>query len=148
MYTFWKRTVAPPALVTFDAAGREACSVRESRTNTPLQALNLLNDVTYVEAARVLAARALREGGLTDAGRLGRAFRLVLARAPRAEESAVLLAGLRRHRAHYAEDRAAAREVVRAGESPAARGVDEAELAAWAAVCGVILNLDEAVTRE
>jgi hypothetical protein len=148
LYTFWKRTVAPPALVTFDAPGREACSVRESRTNTPLQALNLLNDVTYVEAARALAARALREGGRTDEAHLGRAFRLVLARAPRTEESAVLLASLKRHRAHYGKDRAAARKLLRVGEAPVPKDIDAAELAAWAAVCGVILNLDEAVTRE
>ena len=70
LYTFWKRTVAPPSMVAFDAAGRETCTVRESRTNTPLQALDVLNDVTFVEAARALAERVIHEGGKTLEERL------------------------------------------------------------------------------
>ncbi len=147
LYVFWKRTVAPPSLVTFDAAGRETCSVRETRTNTPLQALNLLNDVTYVEAARVLAQRVLREAA-TDESRLTLAFRLVLARPPRAAERAVLLAGLHRHRAHYAREAGEAKKVVAAGEAPVDAAQDAAELAAYTATASVILNLDEAITRE
>src|SRR5205085_9441177 len=77
LYTFWKRTVAPPTLMTFDAANRETCVVRDSRTNTPLQALNLMNDVTFVEAARVLAQRVMMEAGTSPADRLTHAFRLV-----------------------------------------------------------------------
>jgi hypothetical protein len=148
LYTFWKRTVAPPAMITFDAAGREACSVRETRTNTPLQALNLMNDVTFVEATRVLAQRILREGGTSASERLTLAFRLVLARKPQPAELKVLLAGLRRHQTHYQQDREAARKLVSAGEAPREQSLDVVELAAWTAVCGVILNLDEAITKE
>ena len=147
LYTYWKRTVAPPGMVTFDAAGREACTVRETRTNTPLQALNLLNDITYVEASRVLAQRVLREEK-TPAGHLTLAFRLVTARKPRPEELKVLLAGLTRHQAHYAKDRAAAEKLAGAGEAPRDARLDAAELAAFTAMCGVILNLDEAITKE
>jgi hypothetical protein len=147
LYVFWKRTVAPPSLVTFDAAGRETCTVRETRTNTPLQALNLLNDVTYVEAARVLAQRVLREAA-TDESRLTLAFRLVLARPPRPAECAVLLAGLQRHRAHYARERGEAKKVVAAGEAPVDAAQDAVELAAYTATASVILNLDEAITKE
>jgi hypothetical protein len=147
LYVFWKRTVAPPGLVTFDAAGRETCTVRETRTNTPLQALNLLNDVTYVEAARMLAQRVLSEAR-TPEERIIRAFRLVLARTPRPAERAVLLAGLARHREHYQKDRAAARKLTSAGDARRDEKLDVAELAAWTAVASVILNLDEAITKE
>src|SRR5205823_4958053 len=86
VYTFWKRTIAPPSMLAFDAATRESCTVRESRTNTPLQALTLLNDVTYVEAARALAERVMAEGGPTPEGRIALAFRLATARRPGAGE--------------------------------------------------------------
>jgi hypothetical protein len=148
LYTYWKRTVAPPALMTFDAAGRETCMVRQTRTNTPLQALNLLNDVTYVEAARVLAQRVLREAGPTPEERLTLAFRLATARRPRPAELRVLCAGLERHRAHYRKDRRAAQALVNAGEARRNEKIDVAELAAYTAMAGVILNLDEVITRE
>jgi hypothetical protein len=148
LYTFWKRTVAPPALVTFDAAGRETCVVRQSRTNTPLQALNLMNDVTFVEAARVLAQRAMREGGATPEGRITLAFRLATARAPRPAELRVLLDGYRRHLADYRQDEKAARKLTTIGEAPRDEKLDVAELAAYTTVAGVILNLDEVVTKE
>jgi hypothetical protein len=153
VYVYWKRTVAPPGLLTFDAAGREACNVRDTRTNTPLQALNLLNDVTYAEAARVLAVRVLRSGK-GDSERLTLLFRLVLARQPKADELAILASGLARHRAHYRGDRRSARQVVAAGDAPGAAAldptvqVDPAEQAAWSALAAVVLNLDEAITRE
>jgi hypothetical protein len=148
LYTFWKRTVAPPSMVTFDAAGREACTVRETRTNTPLQALNLLNDVTFVEASRVLAQRIMRQAGPTPEARLTLAFRLVVSRRPRAGELKVLLAGLSRHLKHYKEDEKAALKLASAGESPRDASLNVSELAAYTAVCGVILNLDESITRE
>jgi hypothetical protein len=87
MYTFWKRTAPPPFMMNFDAAGREACVVKQTRTNTPLQALNLMNDVTYVEAARMLAERMMREGGEDPDGRIDRGFRLLLSRLPKRARS-------------------------------------------------------------
>jgi hypothetical protein len=147
LYTFWKRTVAPPAMMTFDAAGREACTVRETRTNTPLQALNLLNDVTYVEAARVLAQRVLRQAKTTD-DRLTLAFRLVVARKPTPAEMRVLRAGLDRRLRHYARDRASALKLARAGEAEFDKSLDPAETAAWSLTASLILNLDEAITKE
>jgi hypothetical protein len=157
MYTFWKRTVPPPALAIFDAAGRETCAVRTGRTNTPLQALNLLNDVTYVEAARAMAARAMREAGggggerSTDARRderLTHAFRLATARPPTERELAVLAGSFERYLATYRADPGAAVKLTSVGESPRATGLDPAEHAAYTAACNVILNLDETVTKE
>ncbi|HXG09872.1 MAG TPA: DUF1553 domain-containing protein [Gemmataceae bacterium] len=147
LYTFWKRTVAPPQMMTFDAAGREACTVRETRTNTPLQALTLMNDVTYVEAARVLAERALKEGA-TPEQRLTRAFRRVMARPPQPAELKILLDSLEHYRARYRGDREAARKLVHVGESPRDENLDIGELAAYTAVASLILNLDEAITKE
>jgi hypothetical protein len=148
LYTFWKRTVAPPTLATFDAAGRETCSVREVRTNTPLQALNLLNDVTYVEAARMLAQRVLKEASPTHEARLQRAFRLVLSRAPTAAEARILNDSLAQHLAKYRADPAAARKLLTIGEAKADPKLDPAALAAYVAVCSLILNLDETLTKE
>ena len=167
MYTFWKRTCPPPTLATFDAPDREVCTVRRARTNTPLQALVLMNDPTYVEAARRLAERAMTEratvervpagpadgGGAagtataTDADRAAYAFRLVLARPPRPAEVAVLTDVLAAQRKKFAADPAAAAKLLAVGESPRDAKLDPAELAAWSTVCGVILNLDETVTR-
>jgi hypothetical protein len=147
MYTFWKRTVAPPAMMTFDAAGREACVVRTSRTNTPLQALNLLNDVTYVEAARALAQRVMRESPTTDE-RITRMFRHVLAREPRDDELALLRKSFDRHITRFRNDPAAARKLLAYGESPRDESLDVVEHAALAAVASTVLNLDETVTRE
>jgi hypothetical protein len=148
LYTFWKRTVAPPALMTFDAAARETCVVRQSRTNTPLQALNLMNDVTFVEASRVLAQRAMKEAGPTPEQRITLAFRLATARQPQPMELGVLLDGYREHLADYRKDQKAAQKLVSIGEAPRDEKLDVAELAAYTAVAGVILNLDEVVTKE
>lgn len=147
MYTYWKRTVAPPAMMTFDAAGREACTVRETRTNTPLQALTLMNDVTYVEAARALAERAMRDGGTTPQDRLSHAFRLVLARRPTETELSILLRGWERNRERFQKDPAGAIALTSAGESPRNETLDPAEWAAYASLAGLILNLDEAITK-
>jgi hypothetical protein len=148
LYTFWKRTVAPPSMVAFDASGRETCTVRESRTNTPLQALTLLNDVTYVEAARVLAQRVLTEGAPTPEGRIALAFRLATARRPDAEELRLLVASYHAHLAQYRAKPEAARSLIRAGEAKPDESLDPAELAATTVVAGVILNLDETITKE
>ncbi|HEV2038221.1 MAG TPA: DUF1553 domain-containing protein, partial [Candidatus Eremiobacteraceae bacterium] len=148
LYTFWKRTVAPPTMLTFDAAGRETCVVRESRTNTPLQALTLLNEVTFVEAARVLAQRVMRESGTKPEERITRAFRLATGRMPSASESAVLLKGYERHLAEFRADRALAVKLVHVGESPGDQRLDAAEWAALTTMVGLMMNLDETITKE
>ena len=149
MYTFWKRTVPPPQLATFDAPDRETCTVKRSRTNTPLQALVLLNDPTYVEASRKLAERVMREGGDGTESRIAFAFRLPLARQPKPEEVTVLKRIYNAQLAHYRSNpgSAAASKLLAVGESPRDKRLDPAELAAWTTVAGVILNLDEVITR-
>ncbi|HEY7154496.1 MAG TPA: DUF1553 domain-containing protein [Gemmataceae bacterium] len=148
LYTFWKRTVAPPDMIAFDAAGRETCIVRQTRTNTPLQALTLMNDVTYVEASRVLAQRVLQESGVTDEQRLTRMFRLLTARPPRPAELKILGADLEQHRTRYRRDRQAALQLIGVGEAKRGEKLDVAELAAYTAVANLILNLDETIIRE
>jgi hypothetical protein len=147
MYTFWKRTCPPPSLATLDAPDRETCTVRRSRTNTPLQALVQMNDPTYVEASRMFAERILREGGSTTDERLGFAFKSVLARSPSAAELGVLRRVLERQRAAFAAKPDAAAKLLTIGESPADASLDAAELAAWAMVGSAILNTDEALTK-
>ena len=148
LYTFWKRTIPPPLMGTFDAATRETCVVGESRTNTPLQALTLLNDITFVEAARVLAQRMIREGGATASDRIGLGFRLVTAHRPNARELEILLAGLEHHLADYRKDPGAALDLTGIGETPRDEELEVTELAAYTAVANLILNLDETVTKE
>ena len=147
LYTFWKRTIAPPTLMNFDAANRETCVVRDTRTNTPLQALNLMNEVTFVEAARVLAERVMKQHAEAEA-RLVLAWRLAAARSPSPAELKVLRAALKRHHEHYRDHRAAALKLVGTGESPRDQKLDIAEHAAYTAMCNLILNLDEVITKE
>tara|TARA_R110002072_G_scaffold146075_1_gene292814 strand:+ start:85538 stop:88756 length:3219 start_codon:yes stop_codon:yes gene_type:complete len=147
LYTYWKRTVAPPMMANFDAAGREFCEVRQTRTNTPLQALNLLNDVTFVEAARVLAQNTLSKCD-NDEQRLDRIFERLLSRLPSDRERAILLAGLSHHRDRFAKNEAAAKVLVQTGEWPMTEELHPAELAAWTTICSTVINLDEAVTKE
>jgi Protein of unknown function (DUF1549)/Protein of unknown function (DUF1553)/Concanavalin A-like lectin/glucanases superfamily/Planctomycete cytochrome C len=148
MYTFWKRTVPPAAMATFDAPDREKCVARRAVTNTPLQALVTLNDPTYVEAARAMAERTLREGGRDARGRLVYVFRLALARKPSAQEAQVLRDLLSRQLTNYRGDRKAAIELLRVGESKVDDKIDQTELAAWTMVASAILNLDETITKE
>ncbi|HEY1186049.1 MAG TPA: PSD1 and planctomycete cytochrome C domain-containing protein [Gemmata sp.] len=145
MYTVWKRTAAPPSMLLFDAPNREVCTVRRSRTNTPLQALALLNEVTYVEAARALGARMRVEGGKGAAERLTYGFRLVTGRKPTAAELAVLTEGYSADLARFQKDAEAAKKLL--GGAPA-KGADLAEHAALTLAANVLLNLDETVTRE
>jgi hypothetical protein len=147
MYTFWKRTSPPPALTTFDAPSREECTVRRGRTNTPLQALVLLNDEQYVEAARHLAARMIHEGGPTPTDRIVFAFRLATSRRPTADEIGVFIRLYDEQRAVYAHNLEAAERLVHVGDSPVDTTLDARELAAWSLVANVILNLDETVTK-
>jgi hypothetical protein len=148
LYTYFKRTVAPPTMMTFDAAGRETCIVRETRTNTPLQALALMNEVTFVEAARVLAQRVMREGGTTPQERITLAFRLATARPPKPVELSALVNAFQRGLQEFQNDCPAALRLTSTGESPRDAALDACELAAYTTVTGLILNLDEAITKE
>ncbi len=148
LYTFWKRTVAPPMMMNFDAANREACVVRENRTNTPLQALNLMNDVTFIEAARWIGRRMIREGGDEAGSRLRFGFRLVTGRAPSPAEAEVLRNNLNYHLDHFAGKEDAALRYLRQGDTPPDPALNPKELAAYASVASLVLNLDEAITKE
>jgi hypothetical protein len=145
LYTFWKRTIAPPSMMNFDSPSREACTVRETRTNTPLQALNLMNDVTYLEAARKLAERILRESPQAP---LEQAYRIVLNRAPTARETSLLEATYKRFATRYQTNPREADQFLDQGESPLPRKTNRAQLAAWTQVTSLILNLDETITRQ
>ena len=147
LYTFLKRTAPAPFLSNFDAPNREQSCSRRERSNTPLQALQLLNDVQHFEAARALAGRMLRDGGESDAYRLAFGWRVVLAREAHPEELGVAADALARHRARYAADPAAAARAVAVGESRPDPDHPPAELAAWTLVANLLLNLDETLTR-
>jgi hypothetical protein len=146
LYIFWRRIVGPTEF--FDVASRTVCTVRQSRTNTPLHALTTLNDTTYVEAARNLAQRIMLE---TDGGapqsRIQLAYRLVLSRDPSPNEESVLLKALNRLKSEYA-DKDTAMKLLAVGESKRSEKLDPTEHAAWTALCLEILNLDEALTKE
>ena len=147
MYTFWKRTAPPPTLATFDAPDRETCTVRRARTNTPLQALILLNDPTYVEASRQFAERILQEGGASRDERLIFAFRHVVARRPSPRELTLLRQLVTEQLADYAQHADKAEALLKVGESPRTATLDSNELAAWTIFASTLLNLDESLTR-
>ena len=149
MYTFWKRTLPPPALQTFDAPSREYCVVRRSRTNTPLQALVLMNDPTYVEAARFLAQRLLLELG-DDASpetRATYAFRIVTSRRPGSRELGLLVELYREQHAALSGQPEFVRALLGVGDGTHPDHLDRTELAAWGVVASTLLNLDEAITK-
>jgi hypothetical protein len=148
MYSYWKRSVPNPAMLVFDAPFREACTLRRPRTNTPLQSLNLMNDPTYVEAARFLAGRILIESGPDIEAQLSYGFRLVLARAPKAAELRVLVNAYGRSKADFSSDPAAAAELLKVGATRSPETLDPVELAAMTSVASTILNLDETVMKE
>ena len=147
MYTFWKRTCPPPSMSTLDAPDRETCLVRRARTNTPLQALVLLNDPTYVEAARQLAVRIIQTGGTTAEGRLALACRTSLSRRPTPAEQSLLLELLGAATNRFEKQPAAADQLLRVGNAPQVKDIAASELAAWTTLCSLLLNLDEALTR-
>jgi hypothetical protein len=147
LYTFLKRTAPAPFMANFDAPNREQFCARRERSNTPLQALQLLNDTQHVEAARALAARGLAEGGADDDARIGWLYRTVLARPPRPAEAEVVAATLAGNRSRYAADADAARRLISVGESHPPAALPPDELAAWTLVANMILNLDETITR-
>jgi hypothetical protein len=142
LYTFWKRASPPPMMASFDSAGREACTVRETRTNTPLQALELMNDVAFIEASRELAQRMMKEGGI-DFG-----FRLATSRFPTEHERSILLNSYRYDLDHYQTSPEAALQLLSQGETPRDASLNPNQLAAWTNVASLILNLDETVTRQ
>lgn len=145
LYTFWRRTVGPANM--FDASNRQACRVRQTITSTPLHALTTLNDPTWVEAARVLAERCLKEGGTIDT-QLTLAFRRVVCRSPSNNDLKMLRRAYERQLAIYRPDPEAARALLSVGAVARNESFDLAEHAAMSAVCLAILNLDEALTRE
>jgi len=147
LYIFWKRTVPHPTMTVFDAPDREVCTVRRSTTNTPLQALTLLNDPIFVEAARKLAERSIKEGGASPAGRLDFAFRLATGRAPDDQERLILRKTLDQMLAAYRTDATGAEALLGVGASPRDPAIPAAELAAYTAVANMILNMDEVITK-
>jgi len=147
MYTFWKRTSPPPSLQAFDAPEREFCMVSRSNSNTPLQALVLMNDPTYVEASRKFAERLLTQTTATPKDRAMIAFRMALVRPPKSAEVQALVALYQGQLERFQKDRGAAEKLLGVGESHRNAKLDAAELAAWTGVCSVLLTLDEAITR-
>jgi mono/diheme cytochrome c family protein len=147
LYTHWQRSFLHPSLLAFDAPTREECVVERPRSNVPQQALALLNDPTYVEAARSLAERILREGGPSASARLEWVFEQALSRKPSADEVKVLTALLDKHGKKYAQDADAAKKLVSTGAKPVPTDLNVSELAAWTGVARVILNLHETITR-
>ncbi len=148
LYTIWKRTAAPPTMLLFDAPSREICTVKRSRTNTPLQALALLNETTSIEAAHGLAGRMLDEGGTSPGGRISHGFRLALGRRPDPVELATLVAGFETDLARFAAAADEAAKYAAVGLVRKPDGTTDAEFAAASLAANVILNLDEFVTRE
>lgn len=148
MYTFWKRTVPPPTMVTFDAASREYCVLQRSRTNTPLQALALLNEVAFVESARNLAQQMLQHKAVNDAERLRWGWRQLTARYPSKYELTVLQKMLAASRKQYKTDIKSAKKLIAFGESKVSDEFRSEELAAYTIVANLILNLDEVINRE
>jgi hypothetical protein len=147
LYTHWQRTFLNPELKNFDASTREECVAERARSNTPQQALTLLNDPTFVEAARVFAEHVLQCGGSDPQARLDWAFERALSRSPHDNESKILLGLLDKQLNEYRADPKSADALVHVGEHPLAKGLDETELAAWTNVTRAILNLHETINR-
>jgi len=148
MYTHWQRSFPHPAMVALDAPSREECTCDRTRSNIPQQALVLLNDPEFVEAARAFAARVLEDGGASDADKVTWAFQRATARVPRPEEARVLLVLLDKHRKQFTEKPEDAKKLLTVGDTAAPKDAKPEELAAWVSVCRAILNLHETITRQ
>jgi hypothetical protein len=146
MYTFWKRTCPPPGMAAFDAPDRETCVIRRARTNTPLQALVLLNDPTYVEAARKFAEQILLKANDNQA-RFELAFQMALCRSPKTEEVEVLLKMLQTSEKCFSSDPVAANNLTSIGHSKRNEKLNSSTLAAWTTITCIILNLDETISK-
>jgi hypothetical protein len=147
MYTYWRRTLPPPTMMTFNAAAREVCIVRNDKTITPIQALTMMNNVTFVEAARFLAERVLKIEGLSNDDRIEMAFRMVISRAPDQGEMRQLREDLEFYRQDFSKRPAEARQLLAVGEKKADVNLLPVELASFTMVANTILNLDEAMTQ-
>jgi hypothetical protein len=148
LYTFWKRTIPPPSLSNFDAPTRESCIIQRGLTNSPLQALDLMNDVTYLEAARILGERMIKEGGQTAQDRISFAFRLATGRPPKEQEMRILSGYLANALDRFQTRPNTATEYLNVGEHPRDPNLDAKHLAAYASEASLILNMDETVTKE
>lgn len=148
LYTYWKRTIPAPYMMNFDSPNREQCAVFENRTNSPLQALDLMNEVTFLEASRKLAERIMMQGGPTLASRASFAFERVLARPPNRQQTAILVAALTKSLNDFAADPIQAAAYVHQGDSEIAPGLAIPELAAYTNLASLILNMDEAITKQ
>ncbi|MEM1293865.1 MAG: DUF1553 domain-containing protein [Verrucomicrobiota bacterium] len=148
LYTYWKRTLSPPSMAVLDTADREWCSVKPKRTNTPLQALTLMNETAFFESARKLGERILTEGGDTIEGRVEFAFRAVLSRSPNEREAEILANGWYNYLAECEKDPVLTKSMQRVGESKTNAETDPVQLGAATALANVILNLEEATVRE
>ena len=147
LYTHWQRTFLHPSLLAFDAPTREECTAKRTVSNTPLQALVLMNDPTYVEAARALAVRVLKEGGESWDAKANFVLQSVLQRAPTTEEKSVLQKLYQKHQDQFASDADARAALASVGKFQAPEEIDAVELAAWTSVCRVVLNLHETINR-
>ena len=147
LYTFWKRTAPPPQMNILDAPSREACTIRRERTNTPMQALMLMNDPQFFEAARAFAERAIKEGGETTETRLAYLFEAATARLPKPKEAALLLETFQAHHQELAANPEAAKELITVGESTPDETLDAVEVATWTMIANLILNLDEVLNK-
>ncbi len=147
IYTYWKRSMPYASFVTFDAPNREVCTVKRPRTNTPLQALVLMNDPVYIEAARSLGERILKEGGETFQERITFAFKLCFARAPQKQEIKLLHEIYAKQLQHFQTNKEAAAKLIAIGESKASESLDASDLAAWTTIGNILLNVDEMITK-
>ena len=147
LYTYWRRTVPPPTMMAFNAAARETCTVRSDQTITPLQALTLMNNITFVEASRHLAERVLKADGLTSGQRVAQAFRIVTSRDPRPGELEVLIGDLDFYRSDFADNPESVKRLLAIGEKISDSTLDQVELAAYSLIANTIFNLDEAITQ-
>ncbi len=147
IYTFWKRTSPPPTMITFDAPSREACSARRARTNTPLQALILMNETQYIEAARILAERLMKEAGDSPEDKIIHGFRICTGRIPNDKEISIIKDIFKQQLEEYKNSPEAAKKLLNVGEAKSDKSLDTTELAAWTMVANLLLNLDETVTK-